>query len=119
MRRVESGWRLDEDRNRATVEKLDLDQLAKLLGRLRDGLSEPGNQGDAALRKLAWDALDVIGIQCYFPLVEHEELPTQEELDIAWSELIERLESYSRTHNRRIIMGELGYNRSLAAATRP
>ena len=31
-----------------------------------------------------WDALDVIGIQAYFPLVDHERLPSQRELDEAW-----------------------------------
>ena len=66
-----------------------------------------------------WDALDVIGIQAYFPLVDHERLPTQGELDESWTRLIERLERYSTAHGRRIVLGELGYNNSSAAALRP
>jgi len=66
-----------------------------------------------------WDALDAIGIQAYFPLVEHERLPTQQELDRSWSSLARRLERYSVAHNRDVIFGELGYNASSLAAVRP
>ncbi len=66
-----------------------------------------------------WDALDVIGIQAYFPLVDHEQLPSQPELDAAWDRLIRRLETYGSTHHREIVLGELGYNLSSLAAVRP
>ncbi len=66
-----------------------------------------------------WDALDVIGIQSYFPLVKHENLPTQHELDQAWSDLIGRLRRFSTKHDRPILLAELGYNRSALAAYRP
>ncbi len=66
-----------------------------------------------------WDALDVIGIQAYFPLVDHEQLPSQQELDEAWARLIRRLEQYGSTHQRDIVLGELGYNHSSLAALRP
>jgi len=66
-----------------------------------------------------WDALDVVGIQAYFPLTDVEDPPTQEDLDAAWTKLVDRLEAYSARHNRRIVFTELGYNRSLHAAIRP
>jgi len=66
-----------------------------------------------------WDALDVIGIQAYFPLTEHDGLPAQAELDRAWSRWMRRLERYAAAHERRIVFGELGYNRSSLAAIRP
>lgn len=66
-----------------------------------------------------WDELDVIGIQAYFPLVSHDELPTEQELDDAWASLMERLEGYAARHGRRIVFGELGYNLSADAAVRP
>ena len=66
-----------------------------------------------------WDALDAIGIQGYFPLVDHETLPTRPELDAAWRELIDRLEAYGQRHRRDVILGELGYNRSAQAALTP
>jgi len=66
-----------------------------------------------------WDALDVIGIQAYFPLVDHERQPSQPELDRAWDRLIRRLEAYGSLHQRKIVLGELGYNLSSLAAVRP
>ncbi|MHC5114239.1 MAG: glycoside hydrolase family 113 [Planctomycetota bacterium] len=66
-----------------------------------------------------WDALDVIGIQSYFPLVDREGLPTQRQLDRSWDELLTHLDTFSRKHRRRIVLAELGYNRSSLAAMRP
>ncbi|MCP3903574.1 MAG: hypothetical protein GY715_08045 [Planctomycetes bacterium] len=66
-----------------------------------------------------WDALDAIGIQSYFPLVDHDDLPTQRELNRSWRQLVEQLESFGRTHRRNVILAELGYNRSAQAAVRP
>ena len=66
-----------------------------------------------------WDALDVISVQSYFPLVDQSGLPTQEELDRAWVRLTQRLERYSAKHDRKILLAELGYNRSAQAALRP
>ena len=66
-----------------------------------------------------WDALDLIALQSYFPLVDHPGLPTQQELDTSWSKLIQRLERYSAKHDRKILLAELGYNRSAQAALRP
>ncbi|MHC5003740.1 MAG: glycoside hydrolase family 113 [Planctomycetota bacterium] len=66
-----------------------------------------------------WDALDVIGIQSYFPLVDHDRTPSDRELRAGWDRLIARLEAYARRHHRRILLAELGYNRSALAAARP
>ena len=66
-----------------------------------------------------WDALDAIGIQAYFPLVDHERLPSQQELDRSWAALVRRLEGYAAMHHRDVILGELGYNDSSLAALRP
>lgn len=66
-----------------------------------------------------WDALDVIALQSYFPLVNHSDLPTAEELDTSWKKLIARLEKFGKKNNRKILLGELGYNRSSNAALRP
>jgi len=66
-----------------------------------------------------WDALDVISVQSYFPLVDHSGLPTPEELDRSWAELTHRLERYAAKHDRKILLAELGYNRSAQAALRP
>jgi len=66
-----------------------------------------------------WDALDVIGIQAYFPLVDHERVPTPKELDRAWGVWMGRLESFAARYARQVVFGELGYNLSSMAAVRP
>ncbi len=66
-----------------------------------------------------WDALDIVGVQAYFPLVEHEDVPTDAEIRDGWRRIVARLESFGRENNRRVVLGELGYNRSLEAAVRP
>ncbi len=66
-----------------------------------------------------WDALDAVAVQAYFPLVEHEGMPTDAELAAGWRRIVAELEAYGDEHDRPIVLGELGYNRSLDAAVRP
>ena len=70
-------------------------------------------------RIMFWDALDVIGIQSYFPLVDHERLPEPGELAAAWARLLDHQDAISGAHNRKIVLAELGYNRTSTAAVRP
>ena len=70
-----------------------------------------------------WGALDAIGIQAYFPLLRRGEadgaLPSQRQLDEAWTALMDRLREYGRRHDRTIVFTELGYNRSAEAPYEP
>jgi hypothetical protein len=66
-----------------------------------------------------WDALDAISIQSYFPLVDHEREPTAAELQDGWRRITRDLEAFARQRSRKIVLGELGYNRSFHAAVRP
>ncbi|MEZ5066211.1 MAG: hypothetical protein R3B81_15905 [bacterium] len=66
-----------------------------------------------------WSDLDVIGVQSYFPLVEHEGIPTTEELEAGWRVVARRLEAFSLRLKRPIVLSELGYNCSRFAAVRP
>jgi hypothetical protein len=65
-----------------------------------------------------WDAVDVIGIQAYFPLVD---APTDDEqiLREAWQARMRDLHAYSELHNRAIVFTELGYSRAFRAAVEP
>jgi len=65
-----------------------------------------------------WDALDVIGIQAYFPVASTRD-PTEEQLRAGWTTRMERLGSFARRQRRHIVFTELGYNRSHSAALRP
>lgn len=66
-----------------------------------------------------WDALDVIGIQAYFPLATEQQEATPEQIRDAWKRLRTQLEQYARTEGKSILFSELGYDRSPHAAHRP
>ncbi|MBT3604191.1 MAG: hypothetical protein HOE48_04165 [Candidatus Latescibacteria bacterium] len=65
-----------------------------------------------------WDALDVIGIQAYFPVSKIEN-PTEQDIRSGWEKHIQTLRAYSIKHNRNIVFTELGYNQSYSAAAEP
>lgn len=65
-----------------------------------------------------WDALDAIGIQAYFPLVDGER-PDEEEIREGWRRLGRRLEEDARRLGRSIVLTELGYGRHFRAASEP
>lgn len=66
-----------------------------------------------------WDALDAIAVQAYFPLVDHEGMPTDAELAAGWTRIVRELEAFGEARGRDVVLGELGYNRSMQAAVRP
>ncbi len=65
-----------------------------------------------------WDALDLIGVQAYFPVSVASE-PSDHDLANGWVEHMARLAKFSRKAARPIVFTELGYNRSLKAASQP
>jgi sugar phosphate isomerase/epimerase len=65
-----------------------------------------------------WDALDVIGIQAYFPVAPRVS-PSSEEVRSGWASRMDELGEFARREQRHIVFTELGYNRSEAAALRP
>ena len=76
-------------------------------------------QWDGYTKVKFWDALDVVAVEGYFPLVAHEGMPTDAELERGWARVAAELEAFGRRTGRRVVLGELGYNRSFAAAVRP
>jgi hypothetical protein len=64
-----------------------------------------------------WDALDVIGIQAYFPLSDRT--IGEEELRAAWRPLMSKLRSFGESKGRPIVFTELGYTCSFDAPVRP
>jgi hypothetical protein len=50
---------------------------------------------DAYQRVPFWDALDVIGVQAYFPLVEQDGLPDARQLEASWRRIATDLESFA------------------------
>jgi hypothetical protein len=65
-----------------------------------------------------WDAVDVIGIQAYFPITDQPS-PDATVIRAGWAARMDELHRYSDVHNRRIVFTELGYNRSFSAPAEP
>jgi len=55
-----------------------------------------------------WDAVDVIGIDAYFPLTQADD-PTLDELKHAWIPIVSQLEELSKKWNRPVLITEIGY----------
>lgn len=66
-----------------------------------------------------WDALDVISLSAYFPVVNHQRMPTAAELDRTWRRIRGEALAYARRQNRRIVFMELGYDLGMNAAREP
>lgn len=66
-----------------------------------------------------WDALDVISVSAYYPLVDHDQPPTAAELDTSWRRILAELRAYSRPLGKPVVFMEVGYDRSLTAAREP
>jgi len=74
---------------------------------------------DSYERVQFWEALDVICVHAYFPLSHSEAVPDDAELAAAARDWVTRLEGYGRARNRKVVVGELGYDISSNAALRP
>jgi len=64
-----------------------------------------------------WDALDLIGIDAYFPLVGHS-TPDVDDLVDAWGRWVRELEATSRRFDRPLLFTEFGYRSIDGAAGR-
>jgi hypothetical protein len=65
-----------------------------------------------------WDALDAIGVQGYFPLSDLEQ-PGEEDLRAGWQAALARMRAVHERTGKPVVLTELGYNCSLAAAREP
>ena len=66
-----------------------------------------------------WKALDAIGIQAYFPLVDEGEPVNPSTVREGWSDLAAKLKAYSESQDRPVLLTELGYNHSSNTAREP
>ncbi len=66
-----------------------------------------------------WDALDLVGIQWYFPVADSLGMPQPAELQQSWERRVAEVGAFADSIGKRIVLTELGYNRSSAAAVRP
>lgn len=65
-----------------------------------------------------WDAVDLIGVQAYFPL-SYDEDPGSEALWLGWDGPVEKLRRLSKQHGKPVLFAEIGYDFSPDAARAP
>ena len=115
----------------------ELDRLAHHEQRWREVIARVRAVHDAPLTWAAnhdryaalpfWDALDHIGVQAYFPLLDEGRtgdldergVPTRAALDAGWTRVAAELRTFSERTGRPVLLTELGYNRSSRAPYEP
>lgn len=65
-----------------------------------------------------WDAVDVIGIQAYFPISKADD-PSEAQLEAGWDRVLAELRRFSAKQHKPIALTELGYPLSPVAAAEP
>jgi hypothetical protein len=65
-----------------------------------------------------WDAVDLLGVQAYFPLAS-DPAAGREALAEAWRGHLDDLRRLSEAHGKPVVFAEIGYNRAAAAAVEP
>jgi hypothetical protein len=73
---------------------------------------------DEAERVPFWDAMDVIGVNFYFPVADRTD-PTRFELLASWQPWLDRLDAFRRRQGRPIVLTEIGYMSRDGAGMRP
>jgi hypothetical protein len=73
---------------------------------------------DGVERVPFWDAVDLIGVQAYFPIAD-DARPTRAQMEGRWRSLRAKLRDLSRRKNRRVVLTEIGYPRARGAAKEP
>lgn len=65
-----------------------------------------------------WDAVDLIGVQAYFP-VSHEAYPGREAIERGWQAPLTKLRELASRHNKPVLFTEIGYDLAAQAAREP
>ncbi len=98
------------------------DEWRQIIARIRDDSDVPITYAAnwSEFRDVPfWDALDVVGIQAYFPVADSLGMPNRKELDIAWDRIAEDVSTFVDSIGKKVLLTELGYNRSATAAVQP
>jgi hypothetical protein len=74
---------------------------------------------DGLARVPFWDAVDLIGVQAYFPLADGEAPPKKLAVERAFAAHLAQLRALSDAQGKKILFTEIGYARSAVAAKEP
>ncbi len=99
----------------------DTDEWRSLIGQVREvyaGAVTYAANHDEYQDVEFWDALDIIGIDAYFPLAD-EPTSDVDQLTGSWDQIVEDLAALARASDRSIVFTEVGYPSQEGAVTAP
>jgi hypothetical protein len=100
--------------SKATLQRPD--DWRRMIQRLRPifsgKITYAANWGDEFEQCKFWDAVDYIGINCYYPLTKKDK-PNQKDLDRGFSEILDKVEFAATKANKEVLFTEIGF-RSVA-----
>lgn len=80
-------------------------QVKKLYG---GSVTYAANWGEEFEKNTIWDAVDFIGINCYYPLSKKEN-PSDKELQIGFEGTLDKIESIAKNFNKKVAFTEIGF----------
>jgi hypothetical protein len=92
--------------------------VAGVRGRYPGPLVYAGNHSGEEARISWWDAVDIIGVDAYYPLTDKLD-PSVDELKTAWRPHVSELASLAEKWQKPIILTEIGYRSLDGAASHP
>jgi hypothetical protein len=92
--------------------------IRAIRARYQGPLTYSAQGADAWTRVRFWDALDVIGIDAYFPLSKGA-TPGPAKIAKRWSRYLAPMHSLSRREAKRVVLTEVGFPSSVRAAAEP
>jgi sugar phosphate isomerase/epimerase len=84
----------------------------------RGRITYAANWGEEIENVSFWDALDFVGVNCYYPL-SVDRRPTDEQLRDGVERALDRIEEVGRRYGKRVIITEVGFTSSPAPWVRP
>jgi exo-beta-1,3-glucanase (GH17 family) len=93
--------------------------IAQVRARFSGQLTYAANWVDGAEKVAFWDALDLIGVDAYMPIVKDDPDPTVPQLVAGWQPWRARLQKLNEQWGKPVLFTELGYPSRLGAAEHP
>ena len=93
-------------------------KIIQAVRRVYSGQLTYGANWDTVSKVPFWDALDLIGVQAYFPL-SNSTNPSDAELHKGWDRVFAQLSALGKQHKKKVLFTEIGYARYAHAAKEP
>ncbi len=96
--------------SKATLQRPDdwRNMVNRLRGVYHGKITYAANWGEEFEKCQFWDALDYVGINCYYPISKKEK-PSQKELNAGFADVIQKVEKVALTAKKPVLFTEIGF----------